>query len=352
MLDIDLEDLRGLLETHAGEPVLTLYLAVDPTDPENQRPRGTEKWRVGLRNALTGLQGQGQLDEARVRACGDRAETFLTSYLAGGRTLAMLADDRGVLHVELPVRLEQRTGYGEPIVTPLVRAMSDHRLYLAVLVDQESVRVLTGYLGFIRDDASLELSAPYGMPGPTRSGHGFRFDNRRDKYQRRFHRGIAEHIDGIMRKTPAIERLVIGGSETEAHGVAQALSQSAHQKLLGVIAAPMGASDADVAARVAPHAERFEEDVDLEEVAALAAGRRSGRAVFGAQPVVDAVSQSLAKDIYISSHLSDEELVERLTQHAVRSGTTVRFVHRGAAEQLDADEGVAARLYYAPRWTP
>jgi len=226
--------------------------------------------------------------------------------------------------------------------------MSDHRLYAAVLVDRESYRILTGYLGFIQDEASLDLRAPYGMPGPTRSGHHFRFEARREKYQRRFQGEVADMVERFLREHPDVERLVVGGNETEAHGVARALSPEAHQKLMGVVPMPMRSSDAEVTGRVTPHAQAFEEELDVEELARIQAANRAGRGVYGPEPVLDALSRSLARDVYVSSHLPDADLVERLTRDAVVSGASVRFLHRAAATTLDDEGGVAARLYYAP----
>lgn len=350
MIGLDSSALRRLVEATAEQPVLTLYLPVDPSDPENQRAPGTEKWRVRLGNQLSALSDQvGDDRDARARwqAVTENVEGWLANAAPSGRTLVLLADEHDVTDIELPVVLEQRAGYGPPRVDGLVRAMSDHHLYLTVLVDQQTVRAVSGYLGFVQDVARLDLSGPWGMPGATRSGHQFRFEARREEYQERYHADVADQIDRYLVDNPDVERLVIGGATVEAHGVARALSQRSHQALLGVLPIPVDASDADVAERISVHAQAFEEQHDHEVMAALGAARAAGRGVTGADEVVASLVQYLARDVIVSSHLADADLIERVTRLAVLSGAAIRFVHRAAADEIDTDGGVAARLYYA-----
>lgn len=350
MIGLDSSVLRHLLETAGEQPVLTLYLPVDPSDPENQRTPGTEKWRLRMGNQLSALADEvGDDRDARTRwaAVTTNVESWLANASPSGRTVVLLADEHDVTDIELPVVLEQRAGYGPPRVDGLVRAMSDHHLYLTILVDQQSVRAVEGYLGFVQDVARLDLSGPWGMPGATRSGHQFRFEARREEYQERYHADVADQVDRYLIDYPDIERLVIGGATVEAHGVARALSQRSHEALVGVLPIPVEASDSDIAERITPHAQAFEEEHDLALMGAFGAARAAGRAVTGANDVVAALEQYLARDVVVSSHLADADLVERVTRLAVLSGADVRFVHRGAADLLDDDAGVGARLYYA-----
>ncbi len=350
MIALDSGALRRLLERAGDDPLLTLYLPVDPSDPENQRARGTRKWEVRLRDQLRSA-GDGVADdrEARQRwdAVGAQVDQFLAFYEPGGGTLVLLAAPDEVTYVELPVVLTQSATYGPPAVAGLVRAMSDHRLYVTVLVDQQSVRAVSGYLGFVSDVAHLQLDGPWGMPGATRSGHQFRFEARRDEYQGRFHADVADQIDRFLVDDPEVERLVLGGIATEAHGVARALSARSHQALVGVVPMPVGSTDAEIAQRLDPHAQAHEEQQDLEHVAALGAAAAAGRATSGLDATVSALEHGLARDVLLSAHVAPGEDVERLARAAVLAGSDVRVVHAAAASALDEQGGVAARLYYA-----
>ena len=232
MLLLDPAALRRLLERVGDLPALTLYLPVDPSDPENQRDPGTRKWEVRLRNQLAGLDAEvpALADDRPARrrweAVRERAQQWLTDYAPSGRTLVLLADTDEVTDVELPVVLEQSARYGAPAVGGLVRAMSEYRYYLTVLVDQQSARAAEGYLGFVGDVAHLEFGAAWGMPGTTRSGHQFRFEARRAEYQERFHADVADQIDRYLVENVDVERLVLGGPSLSTLGEAPGWSRS------------------------------------------------------------------------------------------------------------------------------
>ena len=348
MITVDATDLRSLLQRVGDAPALTLYLPVDPSDADNQRSEGQEKWRIAMRNQLADVTSAVNLDDARpLEALVVRAEAFLEDYAPTGRTLILVVDDDGIASVELPIVLAQHAAFGPPILAEFVKAMNDHRLYVTVLVDQQSARLVEGYLGYVGDVATLDMSSNWGERGGSKGTHQFRADARADEFQSRYHQYLAQEIDRLVAETPEIERLVLGGNAVEAHGVARELGQQASSKLLGVVAMPVGSTEAEVAERITPLAQRFEEDEDFDVTARLSDALASGLAVAGAPAALAALDQYLAREILVSSHVTDAELLERVVRQAVISGAVVRFVHREAAEQLDAQDGVVARLYYA-----
>ena len=187
MLAMDTNDVRELLEDAGQEPVLTLYLPLDPRDPANQRDAGTRSWQVQLRNDLNRLavdaDGQGQRRAEQFAAQRGAAEQWLASHQPGGRTLVLFVLGDRVIALELPILLRQRATFGDPAVGELARALSEHRWYAVVLVDGESARMLAGSLGFVDDVITLQADTRWGEPGPTRSEHRFRFEARREEYQ-------------------------------------------------------------------------------------------------------------------------------------------------------------------------
>lgn len=348
MLDIDISDLRSLLQRVGTDSVLSLYLPVDPADVDNQRAAGQEKWRITMRNQLAEVSASvGQEMAVRFDSFVARAEEFLASYTPAGRTLVMLVDDESLASLELPVVLDQRAAFGPPLLAEFVRAINEHRLYVAVLVDQQSARLVEGYLGYVGDVATLEMSSNWGERGGSRGTHQFRADARAEEFQGRYHRYLAAELDRLVADSPDIERVVLAGNSTEAHGVARELGQRASAKLLGVVAMPVGSTDADVAERIMPLAQQAELDDDLVITARLSDALASGSAVSGADAVLAALDGYLAREVIVSSHLTEAQLVESAVRQAVLSGATVRFVHRQAAEELDAQDGIVARLYYA-----
>lgn len=348
MITVDASDLRSLLQRVGDAPVLTLYLPVDPSDADNQRPEGQEKWRITMRNQLTQVAAETDpADASALEGLVVRAEAFLADYAPTGRTLVLAVDADGLASVDLPIVLEQHAAFGAPLLAEFVEAMNDHRLYVTVLVDQQSARLVEGYLGYVGDVATLHMTSNWGERGGSRGTHQFRADARADEFQSRYHQYLAQEIDRLLADTPEIERLVLGGNALEAHGVARELGQQASSKLLGVVAMPVGSTEAEVAERITPLAQRFEADEDFVVTARLSDALAAGLAVAGGPAVLAALDQFLVREILVSSHFTDAELLEKAVRQAVISGATVRFVHREAAEQLDAQDGIVARLYYA-----
>ena len=146
---------------------------------------------------------------------------------------------------------------------------------------------------------------------------------------------------------PQIDRLVLGGNETEAHGVAGALGKQAARALVGIVPAPVASAEADLLQRVAPIATLVESDADLALVGGLRAATGSGRAVFGEAAVRDALAAGVVQELVLSSHRGGSESLDEIVARALAAGAEVSVVHQDAAAQLDATDGIAAKLFYA-----
>ena len=89
MITVDDAAIRQLL-SDVGDDVLSLYLEVDPSDPNNQRSSGREAWRIWLKNALRDLEedvGDERDAKDRWRRTTAEVERFVSTYQPGGRTL-------------------------------------------------------------------------------------------------------------------------------------------------------------------------------------------------------------------------------------------------------------------------
>lgn len=350
MITVDINDLRDLVREAGDEPVLTLYLATDPADPANHRDAGTRSWEVELRSDLHRIGLAVKVDErfaARFEGARSAVEEWLTLHQPNSRTLVLVAGPDSVIDIELPVALPQSASFGPPALAALARALSEHRLYCMVLVDGETARLAEAAMGFVDDRALLQLDTRWGEPWPTRSEAKLRYDHRRLEYQARHQREVANRIDQLLVDQPHIDRLVLGGNETEAHGVARALGQQATRALVGIVPAPVASTEAELLQRIAPVAEQVEMDADLAVVSGLKAATGSGRAVFGRQAVADALAAGVVQELVLSSHLPGEDALEAIVAQALAAGAEVTVVHTDAATELDGTDGVAAKLYYA-----
>lgn len=350
MITVDVNDLRDLVREAGDEPVLTLYLSTDQADPANHRDTGSRAWEVALRSDLHRIGLAVRADERyalRFEAARSAVAQWLATHQPSSRTLVLVAGPDGVIDIALPVALPQSASFGPPALAGLARALSEHRLYCMVLVDGETARLAEAAMGFVDDRVLLQLDTRWGEPWPTRSEAELRYDHRRLEYQERHQRAVARRIDELLLEQPRIDRLVLGGNETEAHGVARALGRPATRALVGIVPAPVASAEADLLQRIAPIAEQVEFDADLAVVAGLQAATGSGRAVFGRSAVSAALTAGVVQELVLSSHLPPSDGLEAIVAQALGAGADVTVVHRDAAAALDGTDGLAARLYYA-----
>ena len=345
MIRIDNDSIRALLE-ETSESVLSLYVPVDPSDANNQKSPGSEAWRIWLKNELKRLEDSVSRDgKAAWNDAREALERFLADYSASGRTLVCFVRPAGHVFTELPVRLEPAAAFGKPEVSPLLQAMDEHHHYLVALVAANGYRIVTGYMGFVGEVARVELDRNWDMQGTIRRKDHFSFEAHRDHHQRSYQQGLATDIDKVLFDNPEIDRIVLGGSEKEAHGVRSLMHPKAAESVVAVLPIPIDSAEAQILERVEPVAIAYERDREsalVDQVIEMT--RAGGRASIGRDDVTGLLERGTVRTLILAA--PQKEPLEPLLRLAYYSSSRVEFVHGEPAERLRAQGGVAAELYY------
>ncbi len=368
-------------------PVLSLYLSVNPANPDNSG----KAYVLRAKEALERLEVPPALSKKVVEQ--------LQHYIPQGRTRALfVAEDMFEdyhLQVELPL-LEPRSGveahWGPPYLAPLLFALDEYQRYGVVYMDQERLRFFEVFLGEIEElaDAFRPLNTHdwrylgedrTGTPGrsaspalgnggiPARGGSGKdRFQRRVDEWSQRFFREAGVILQQQMAERGQ-QRLILLGAPEEAQAL---LPGPVAEKVVAVLP-PLHTpvpSPAEVLKAVSPTIEQVER---REEEALLDAVREKG--VGGLEQVLALLQEGRLQYVLVPWSLSEKawrcgdgwvgsspqaaqahapnqpveevELKRVLPELAARYGTALEFVHTQVEQRLRAELGGLAGM---PRW--
>ncbi|MDJ0791612.1 MAG: hypothetical protein QNJ71_06920 [Acidimicrobiia bacterium] len=332
---------------YPGDDVVTLYLPVDPADPRNQRPAGSEWWRSKAKEMINDLPvGEDRESRLGFREVVARLEEFAETYVPDERSLAIYATVDDVFTIPLQVDLEPEAAIGEPAVGPLVKALTTYRHYLIVLVAADEIRAVEAHLGEVEDRGMLRLAGNWAMPGATRSGHRFRYEAREEKYQKKYHQNVATELDRLI-LSGEFDRLVLGGSEREAHGVFAAMNEHAAGRVAGIAPIPLTADHNEIAERAGALAEAFEnaEEESLVRRVLSQAGA-GGAAAVGKPTVGRALDMFAVRRLAVAQGALAVDEREHMLRQAYAQGASVQAIVGPARELLSDHDGVGAELYY------
>ncbi len=282
-------------------PVLSLYLDVDPSRPENARKAYALRARAAMeglglpkhytRRLVQRLRQDHGLPDARtlVVFAGDEPDTFFESY-ALRPSIPLIDAGEGVL-----------ARWGEPYVAPLLLAVHEHRRYLALLLAADRVRLFELYLDEVAElDAIIQpLDAQgwrplrehsTGMPGvPARGGAGKDlFEKRVADWRRRFHRDTAQHLERTLEALDGDTRLLLMGLSGEVNALEAALPPALQARVVERLPLPANA-DAP-ASELEPLFRAAMERVEAADEAALL-DRIREEGVWGFGPTLEAVEE-------------------------------------------------------------
>lgn len=140
------------------EPVLSVYLNVNPVHPENQGQAYLIRLKVALK----------QLGAPRTLA--ERVWQLVELERVEYRTLVVLAAPDGLFEAyRLQVDLPNAFRWGEPYVMPLMLILKEYRPYGVALLDAEKLRFLVTSLGKIEEAAAAQVNPWAGEASITRT---------------------------------------------------------------------------------------------------------------------------------------------------------------------------------------
>ncbi len=300
-----IQAVRRLAERPA--PVLSLYVLVNPADPDVSQYTFDFKKKPYVIRAKDTLKALGA-----PRELAERVLFRLEHDAPQAVTRAIFAWDEGMevfdLGVELPV-VDLRTGlvearYGEPYVAPLLFALDEYERYAVVLLDRERWRLFEVFMNEIAEvEDAFRAVAPEewrrlseSRPAAPRTVGGFaaaakggtakdKFDRRLLEWTHRFYKNRAGELARFVEER-GIERILLLGPEEDTRYFATFLPKALAGRVVAHLPAPdhPRAAPGEVLQRVRPAIARIERE---EEHKLLDRVREEG--IWGADRVLDAL---------------------------------------------------------------
>lgn len=361
-------------------PVLSLYLDVNPANPDNAR-------KAYVLRAREALAAQGVPKEYANEVL---SRLKLEHVIPQGRTLVVFAGadpsalfESYYLQTEVPL-LELRDGavarWGSPYVTPLLAALDEQERYGVICLDQERWRYFEVYLGEIEElqdafraanpEAWRELTegqtgTPPGVPARGGAGKD-RFNRRLEVWTQRFYKEAAELLKQAL-VARSLHRLILIGPPESLQAFEGVLPSALKALIVDRLPPPHPALPAsEVLTLVMPSIERAEREHERRLLAEL-----RERGLHGLEAVLEALrarrlyllavpwrldqtvyrcepSGLLSSNAVAAAALCPDEphtvvpLKDLLPELAAQHGIRLEFVRDGAEAELKELGGIAA----------
>jgi hypothetical protein len=342
----------ALAHDYEKKPMLTAYVDVDTTNPENQRERPA--WLIDLKNEAKRLEeeiGSERLKRRQAQIRWEKAEEMVLSYLQDrkptGRSVALFTDlEDDFIAFDLPVPMITRLYYGQPQIKHLLFALDQYKKYLILLFSGFEIREAEIFL--TRTSAEVTVESEFEkLRRLGRKSIEAGQDRRTPEFEGRFIKEVAEDINAYFLQDPDVERLVLGGNTRLAHGVYNALHPATKDIVVAVTSLDFKMSQVDIAAQIKSLANVYEEEHDLGEVAHLVSlHNRAGAVALGQEAVQEALEQGRIKSLILPYPMDATQFDPLITKAAIQ-GTTIEFVYGAAADELAQVGGMGAYLYYS-----
>lgn len=336
---------------YKNTPVLTAYVDIDPTNPDNQRAQPA--WHIELKNELKRIESELDSEEFKrwnVQQTWARTEQMMMDQLLDpkltGRSVALFTDLTDLIAVDLPVTMKTRLYYGMPQVKHLMFALDQYKKYLVFLFSGAEVRLVEVFLtrstNDIKVETNHELSRRFGRKAKTLAA-----DRRDREFEDRFVRDMITEINQYFLEDNECERLIFGGNLRQAHSVINGLHHVVKDLVVAVEPIDFKLPDHEIASMIKPIAYSYEQEHDVAVVDDLVSRfHRNGTATIEKQGVETALLQSKVKTLVIPYPI-DSEQFDSLIIEVMISGAEIEFVYGEGADKLNELGGIGAMLYYS-----
>lgn len=305
-------------------PVLSLYVEVDPTRPENER----RAWVLRARNAVKALAAPAEIEQAVLTALEAeiapeaRTLALFAAAPASERKSATVAVTKLPLHINLPLvdirngRVEAR--WGDPYIAPLIYALDQYERTAVVWLRGEGWRFFEVFLGEIVEHTDVFRSVEADLwqqvtqfdPRRLREALRAQAMGNRDRFARRMENIAVRYLQRLAELTERaldhlrVRRLVLLGREEATKQFADLLPRAVRQMIVAHVAdlPHPDAAPAHVLAKVLPVLEQVEynhEQSLLEQVV-----RQPG--VWGVDPTLNALQEGRLSVLIAPWHLDTQ----------------------------------------------
>lgn len=261
------EELVALKERVAGyrEPVLSVYLNVNPAHPENQ----AGAYAIRLKDLL---KETGAPEKLSARVLG-----LLDAGQLQTRTLILFASPDGILDdFRLRADLPDVVRFGEPYVVPLALALQQHEPYGVVLLDAHRARLFVSVLGETEEELDAEnvfvtsgwreMTISPSTAAPSGGAAKDSFERRVEAQTSRFYKVLGETVRDLAERR-GLARLFLAGPRERTAAFARTLPRPVVAMVAATVPLPIQAPEEEVVRRVLAAEERARERREQELLA-------------------------------------------------------------------------------------
>lgn len=269
----DTGSLEALKERVAGhpEPVLSVYLDVNPAHPENQK----KAYLLRLKDALK--------DEEVPQAMAERVLEYAQGERFRARTLVLFAAPGGLFETHrLQVGLPEAVRWGEPYLAPLELAIDEHEPSGVALIDAKRFRFFVSSLGEVEEELDArnvfsragwrEITISPSTAAPGGGANKDAFEHRLEAHIWRFYKELGKTLRVLVDRF-GVKRLILAGPEERTSEFRAALPRTVRSLPMETVHLPANASEDEVLRRISAVEARIEHE---QEKRALATARISG----------------------------------------------------------------------------
>ena len=250
-VDQILDGVRDYLTTHeyVETPILTAYVNVDTTDPDNQRAEPA--WLIDLKNEAKQLRDGMDPEQFKRRNVQEQlahAEEMILEHLLdrpSGRSVVLFSDLEDFVAIDLPVSLPTRLYFGQPEIKPLLFALDEYQSYLVALMSGDEARLVEVFLSRTTQDATVDTGQEAKRRLSRKSMEAGQ-DRRSPEFERRFVNDIASELTAYFLENPDHERLMLGGNVKLAHAVKKALHPAMQEAVVAIQPIDFNASENEI----------------------------------------------------------------------------------------------------------
>jgi hypothetical protein len=265
-----LEALKEQIANHP-EPVLSVYLNVNPARPENRKKAYLLRLKDGLK------------EEDVPRGMAARLLKYVEGEQFQARTLVLFAaPDRPFEVYRLQVELPEGVRWGKPYIAPLELAVDEYEMCGVVLLDAKRFRFFVSSLGEIGEELDARnVFSRAGWrevtvkPSTTTPGSGAdrdAFEHRLEARIERFYRERGKTLRGLVDQF-GIRRLILAGPEERTAAFRAVLPQAVRSLVTETVHLPVKASEGELMKQIFTIEARVERE---QEKRALATARERG----------------------------------------------------------------------------
>ena len=374
------KDLQSLLSRAANSrpSALSVYLNVDQADAHNLN-RGFEARLKTMTSSL--LRTVSDAAEAeRLTKAAHHISDFVSVYDPAGRSLVIFFDesDGFFWHTDLGVSLRDDIRWDrELFLEPLARSLDELERYGVVLVDRNSMRLFTVFLGKIDEVVhkrfSTERVRHIKTSGTDHIGSASGIQRRADEQIHLNLRHVVEEVDSLV-QGQKITRLIFAGTPEITAELHDLFPKRLALCVIGNVDIRMNAPASEVLAATQQVARQYEESTEVQKVSELvtAAAKRE-QAVVGLGHTLKALNSDRVWELIYAADFSTPgyectkcnalfsihdaacpycagavhavgNVVERAVGHAANKGARIEYVTGEAAASLYSAGGIGAFL--------